>query len=134
MKQSTNKKVINATKVSIYKSKFEDRCAQIFASAGIAFEYEKHTYTLQDEFKMPEDFVDFGITRHQKKVKAITYTPDFVFSMGGHTYIIECKGFALKDFDLKKKLFLNLIKDDVDISYYIVHNVTEIKNMLNHIF
>ena len=81
--QKINKKVINATEVTIngvkYRSKLEARCAQILKETNISFEYEP----LKIEY-IPT-FEYYG-----EKYRAAFYTPDFLVD---NKYILEIKGF-----------------------------------------
>ena len=81
--QKINKKVINATEVTIngvkYRSKLEARCAQILKENSISFEYEP----LKIEY-IPK-FEYYG-----EKYRAAFYTPDFLVD---NKYILEIKGF-----------------------------------------
>ena len=81
--QKVNKKVINATEVTIngvkYRSKLEARCAQILKENNIYFEYEP----LKIEY-IPK-FEYYG-----EKYRAAFYTPDFLVD---NKYILEIKGF-----------------------------------------
>ena len=81
--QKINKKVINATEVTVngvkYRSKLEARCAQILKENNISFEYEP----LKIEY-IPK-FEYYG-----EKYRAASYTPDFLVD---NKYILEIKGF-----------------------------------------
>lgn len=52
--------------------------------------------------------------RDMRKIRDITYTPDFTHSEGNILYIIECKGFADAVYPVKKKLFLEFLKENKD--------------------
>lgn len=65
---------------------------------------------------------------HGKKVRAITYLPDFV----GKNFIIECKGFPNDAFPLKEKLFKHLLVDILpDSMYYVVHTQKQVDELIN---
>lgn len=47
-----------------------------------------------------------------KKQRAITYTADFFVTYAdGHAEVIEVKGVRTRDYTLRKKLFLHMMKD-----------------------
>ncbi|MFC2315911.1 MAG: DUF1064 domain-containing protein [Selenomonas massiliensis] len=68
-------------------------------------------YTLLSAFKDNEG----------KKQKAITYTADFFVTYAdGRSEVIEVKGVRTRDYMLRKKLFLHMMKD-TDIVFREVH-------------
>lgn len=116
-----NKKVRNATKVEIdgikFRSKLEAYTYKKLKEANLEAEYEPHTYTLLPAFNF-----------HDKKVRPITYLPDFV----GDNFIIECKGFPNDAFPIKEKLFKYLLIETCPwMNYYIVHTQKEVDALVN---
>ena len=114
--QKINKKVINATEVTVngvkYRSKLEARCAQILKGNNISFEYEP----LKIEY-IPK-FEYYG-----EKYRAAFYTPDFIVD---NKYILEIKGWKTDTYRYKKKLvLLKLLKD----SNYTKYRFFEIKTI-----
>ena len=114
--QKINKKVINATEVTVngvkYRSKLEARCAQILKENNISFEYEP----LKIEY-IPK-FEYYG-----EKYRAAFYTPDFIID---NKYILEIKGWKTDTYRYKKKLvLLKLLKD----SNYTKYRFFEIKTI-----
>ena len=114
--QKINKKVINATEVTVngvkYRSKLEARCAQILKENNISFEYEP----LKIEY-IPK-FEYYG-----EKYRAAFYTPDFIID---NKYILEIKGFLTDTYRYKKKLvLLKLLKDN----NYTKYRFFEIKSL-----
>ena len=114
--QKINKKVINATEVTVngvkYRSKLEARCAQILKENNISFEYEP----LKIEY-IPK-FEYYG-----EKYRAAFYTPDFIVD---NKYILEIKGWKTDTYRYKKKLvLLKLLKD----SNYTKYRFFEIKTI-----
>jgi hypothetical protein len=110
---------INHTKTTVngvnVSSKLEAFMYKALKDAGIPFKYEGKVYTLMEAFHFPNksyermsngkgDMVDRG----NKKVRAITYKPDFI----GDGWVIETKGHANESFPLRWKLFKQLIKND----------------------
>lgn len=126
-----NKKVKNATPTGIYKSRLEANCAKLLSQNGLYAEYEPDTYTLQKSVSLNIEFINFAVKRQQKTLLAIKHTPDFFLEHKGHKYIIECKGLATKDYEIKKKMFLMMINNIPNISYFVVHNISEINRMIN---
>ena len=95
-----------------FRSKLEAHCYRMLKDANIDADYEKHKYVLLKGFHYPQSrFEDNGKTGYQdkqkRKVRDITYTPDFVDPKG--RWIIECKGYANERFPLKWKMFLDLM-------------------------
>ena len=120
MTQKVNKKVINATEVTIdgitYRSKLESRCAQILKENNISFEYEP----LKIEY-IPK-FEYYG-----EKYRAAFYTPDFIID---NKYILEIKGFPNEVYRYKKKLvLLKLLKDNRYTKYrfFEIKTITQLK-------
>lgn len=119
--KSQNKKIKNATKIEfdgiIFNSKLEMYTYKKLKEANIFAEYEQHRYELLPAFVF-----------HGKKVKAMTYLPDFV----GKGFIIECKGFANDAFPLRKKLFeFWLNNNEPNTEYYIVKTQKEVDAMID---
>lgn len=118
--QKINKKVINATEVTVngvkYRSKLEARCAQILKENNISFEYEP----LKIEY-IPK-FEYYG-----EKYRAAFYTPDFIIDS---KYILEIKGFPNEVYRYKKKLvLLKLLKDNNYTKYrfFEIKTITQLK-------
>ena len=121
--QKINKKVINATEVTIngvkYRSKLEARCAQILKENNISFEYEP----LKIEY-IPK-FEYYG-----EKYRAAFYTPDFLVD---NKYILEIKGWKTDTYRYKKKLvLLKLLKDTNYTKYrfFEIKTITQLKQWI----
>ena len=121
--QKVNKKVINATEVTIngvkYRSKLEARCAQILKENNISFEYEP----LKIEY-IPK-FEYYG-----EKYRAAFYTPDFIID---NKYILEIKGFPNEVYRYKKKLVLLKLLNDVNYTKYRfleIKTITQLKQWI----
>ena len=94
------------------KNATEQYCLDRLKEAGIFEGYENKTYTVLPEFTFTTESWertqngkgDF-INRGEKKVRGITYTPDFI----GKDFIIEIKGYirpgSYDAFPLRWKLF-----------------------------
>ena len=123
--QKINKKVINATEVTIngvkYRSKLEARCAQILKENNISFEYEP----LKIEY-IPK-FEYYG-----EKYRAAFYTPDFLVD---NKYILEIKGWKTDTYRYKKKLvLLKLLKDNNYTKYrfFEIKTITQLKQWIKN--
>ena len=143
-------KIRNATKVSAYgidfDSKLELYTYEALMKAGIPAEYQPKHFEVLPSFDCPTamkfegDLVDkknkknkvhsttSGEFKPSPKVKAVTYTPDFV----GDDFVIECKGHPNESFPLRCKMFKYVIKD-TNYRYYIVKNQKQVDIMINHI-
>ena len=123
--QKVNKKVINATEVTIngvkYRSKLEARCAQILKENNISFEYEP----LKIEY-IPK-FEYYG-----EKYRAAFYTPDFLVD---NKYILEIKGVPNEVYRYKKKLvLLKLLKDNNYTKYrfFEIKTITQLRQWIKN--
>ena len=121
--QKINKKVINATEVTVngvkYRSKLEARCAQILKENNISFEYEP----LKIEY-IPK-FEYYG-----EKYRAAFYTPDFIID---NKYILEIKGFPNEVYRYKKKLVLLKLLNDINYTkyrFFEIKTITQLKQWI----
>lgn len=118
MRRKTNKKVRNATSKEYkgikFRSKLELFTYKKLEAAKIKSLYEEVKFELQEGFyftngsiepNTKKEFVD-----NVKKVRSITYTPDFVDPEG--KWIIEVKGFANDVFPVKWKIFKKHLLDN----------------------
>ena len=120
MKRSQNKKIKNATPIEAdgikFRSKLELYTYKKLKEANIVTEYEQHKYELLPAFIF-----------HGKKIRAITYLPDFV----GKGFVIECKGYANDSFPLRKKLFeFWLSVHEPETQYHIVRTQKEVDQLV----
>ena len=115
-KRRTRSKVKNVKK-QIYKgitfqSKLELYCYKTLNSFKIPVDYEKTTFTIFDALVYPQacyEGTKKKLYNKGSKIRAITYTPDFVDPKG--KWIIETKGYANESFPLRWKLFKKHLKD-----------------------
>lgn len=121
--QKVNKKVINATEVTVdgikYRSKLESRCAQILKENNISFEYEP----LKIEY-IPK-FEYYG-----EKYRAAFYTPDFIVD---NQYILEIKGWKTDTYRYKKKLVLLKLLNDASYTkyrFFEIKTITQLKQWI----
>lgn len=120
LKKNQNKKIKNATPIEAdgikFRSKLELYTYKKLKEANIMTEYEQHRYELLPAFIF-----------HGKKVRAMTYLPDFV----GKGFIIECKGFSNDAFPLRKKLFeFWLSVHEPETQYHIVRTQKEVDQLV----
>ena len=120
LKKNQNKKIKNATPIEAdgikFRSKLELYTYKKLKEANIMTEYEQHRYELLPAFIF-----------HGKKVRAMTYLPDFV----GNGFIIECKGYANDAFPLRKKLFeFWLSVHEPETQYHIVRTQKEVDQLV----
>jgi len=116
-KKRTRSKVKNAKK-QLYKgitfqSQLELHCYKELKIAKISVEYEKTTFTIFDPLVYPQacyEGTKKKLYNKGSKIRAITYTPDFVDPNG--KWIIETKGYANESFPLRWKLFKKHLKDN----------------------
>lgn len=120
LKKNQNKKIKNATPIEAdgikFRSKLELYTYKKLKEANIMTEYEQHRYELLPAFVF-----------HGKKVRAMTYLPDFV----GKGFIIECKGFSNDAFPLRKKLFeFWLSVHEPETQYHIVRTQKDVDQLV----
>ena len=139
--ESENKKVKNAQKHEyngiLFKSKLELDTYKMLISEGFNPEYEKHTYQLQETKLFPTPHYTLYKDRklHKKvwglntyKIRGLRYTPDFVFTIGDTTIIIESKGFCTEKYPYQKKLFFKWLEEHNPNSvFFEVHNIKQLK-------
>ena len=110
-------KVKNAKKSSFnghdFQSNLEKNMYMMLYDSKIDVDYEAHTFTIFDPLVYPQACYE-GTTKKLynkgSKVRAITYTPDFVDPKG--KWIIETKGYANESFPLRWKLFKRHLKEN----------------------
>ena len=138
-KESENKKVRNATKVSFkgihFKSKLEARMYEILIKEGFKPKYEEETFVLWEGFKPTVPFYDRS--KKTKKLELmttklidITYTPDFILWYKGWKVIIEAKGIENETFPIKKKLFRKYLEGKDKILFFELRTLTELKEAI----
>lgn len=95
-----------------FQSNLELYCYKELEKEEIDVEYEKTTFTIFPATVYPQACYE-GTTKKLynkgSKIRAITYTPDFVDPNG--KWIVETKGYANESFPLRWKLFKKHLKD-----------------------
>lgn len=135
-----NKKIKNA-KESVYngitfKSKLEETFYKTLVSAGLNPLYEYFTYTLMSGFIPTVKFYNRSKSKEfrldMRKVRDITYTPDFTIFYKEAMFIIEAKGIENDTYPLKKKLFRKLLETiKGPCIYFEVHTKKELISVID---
>lgn len=135
----SNKKIKNAThkiyKGIKFKSKLECSCYQMLEQSNLSFEYESERIILMPGF-YPDKIVVYVPNKKTKsfnmntyKIKDITYTPDFIIKKDNYIIYMDVKGMPNDTYPIKKKLFINYLKNLSDSINYIFmepHNKKQI--------
>ena len=151
-KQTDNKRIKNA-KRHVYdgitfKSGLEVFCYQQLKEAKLKFEYEERVFVLQDPFTYNQLCVETKLIKNKAtgkmvkslietpthKIRAISYTPDFVYIVDKKGWIIECKGFKTPEFALRNKLFkMYLETSGYEVNLFLPSNHSEVISCINKI-
>jgi len=142
MRKKAKRKRKTSRKKSLgrYASAIEKYCADQLKEHGLAFDYEEHTYELQDKFRYPNKY--FKMTARAKHmtdktgsvVLPITYKPDFVGK--DHAWIIETKGYlpSHHDFPMRWKLFLrHLVEKNAPDVVFLAKNSEQVDHAIQEI-
>lgn len=145
-KTSINLKIKNATKLELpnglkFRSKLELFTYNKLLEAGINnFKYEMDKFVLQEAFEYPYDSIELYETNKKDangkkinvkyfddvdhKIRSMTYLPDFTCIKEDKSgWILEVKGYATDQFDLKWKLFKKyLINNGYNVKLYKPNN------------
>lgn len=124
-----NKKIKNATPKEYngikFRSLLEVMTYKTLLQEGFLPEYENMTFTLKESFQPSVPFYTKNTLKRKNKnvkvlskttiidnrvVKAITYTPDFIFNYKDKVIIVEVKGMANDVYPYKLKLFRNILE------------------------
>lgn len=135
-----NKKIANATPTEYngikFKSQIESRIYKALLTVGITPEYEKHTYILSPKSKTTVPFYNRtpkkGFHLINRNLSAITYTPDFTFTLNNVFVIIEVKGRENDVFPFKRNLFRKLLETfDFPVMFFEIRNKKELLQSLD---
>lgn len=130
-KSTQNKKIKNATPNTVnniqFKSRLEVMVYETLLQSGFKPEYEKVKYVIWKGFKPTVAFYDkdksTGLLKlNNKKIIDITYTPDFILTVGKITIIIEVKGLENDVFPIKKKLFRRWLESQQNYVYFEIYS------------
>lgn len=131
-----------------FKSKLEISCYKKLIEAGFNPEYEKQKFVLFNGFRLPENVAYFTqlktnnegkihtiFKNDTRKIRDITYLPDFYFTYKEYEIYFDTKGKANDVYPLKKKLFLNMLnniatKTGKKYLFFEPHNVKQIKESI----
>lgn len=136
-----------------FKSNLEIACYKKLKEEGFNPEYEQKHFVVFNGFK-PSSKVSY-FTQIRKKIKGdnkllitfeedkrrlrdITYLPDFYFNYKGYEIYFDTKGKANDVYPLKKKMFLSMLekissKTNTNILFFEPHNIKQIKESINYI-
>lgn len=124
-----NKKIRNATPLTYdgitFRSKLEAFTYKKLLEIGIKPEYENEKFILIPAF-----------TFQSEKIRAMTYTPDFIFKDHKDIlHIVECKGFANDVFPYKWKIFKWRLKENGKENFllHVVKNQKQVNEMINNL-
>jgi uncharacterized protein DUF1064 len=144
--KSENKKIRNAKMMELadgtkFRSKLELFTYQKLLEAGIKdFKYEVDKFVLQEAFEFPNESIELYETNRKNekgnkvkltyfdkvdpKIRRMTYLPDFTrIGEDKKGWVLEVKGYATDQFDLKWKLFKkHLIDNGYDVTLYKPNN------------
>lgn len=132
---AANKKIKNATPLTYngiaFKSKLEVTCYKTLREYGFKPLYEGKKFVLWEGFKPTVAFYNRSPKKKElvldnRKIKDITYCPDFTFKAGSTLIIIECKGLENDVFPVKKKLFRSLLEEIKDTMYFEIRTKKEL--------
>lgn len=136
VKEKVNKKVRNATLCEYdgikFKSKLELFCYRKLKEIVLDPGYESWKEVLMDGFypeltTIYEPNGDKDLVLNGKKVRDITYTPDFFFEINGKAVFIDTKGRANDAYPLKKKMFLkNNERSNIPVFFFEPHNQRQV--------
>ena len=142
-KKKYNKKVRNAT-VTVFngvkfKSKLEKFTYQYLKVAGIPFKYEEDRFVLIDKFVYEGECIEKKkrkgknvFLKSSENIPQATYLPDFTNLDQG--WIIECKGLRTEAFNLRWKLFKNMLaKEKKSYDLYMPGTQKQILETINDI-
>lgn len=135
-----NKKIKNARELTInnihFKSKLEANFYKTLLQYKLNVQYEPKKFTLIEGFTPTIPFYNRNSNKEfikdMRKVRAITYTPDFIVYYKKAMFIIEGKGVENDVFPLKKKLFRRLLETmDIPCFYFEVRTKKELLEVIS---
>ena len=87
---------------------------KLLIESNLEVQHEETKITLMEGF-YPKKW--FSHSQEQtKKIISLTYTPDFIIKHNDYTVYIEVKGFMSDNYPIKRKLFLNKINNESNLS------------------
>lgn len=132
-----NRKVLNATAITQdnikFRSKAEAKMYELLKDSGLWFEYEPKPIVLQESF-YPTGWYE-GTKYRKDKVRAITYTPDFIVKIldKKFIFIIEVKGFITDRYPLKRKMLIHHIESTHNYIFAEVHTKKDMEFIIAEI-
>lgn len=136
-----NKKVVNATPTAFdgvkFKSQLEKRCYKELVDSGLDFHYELDKIILWEGVKLDtaESWNSIGrlIVKDNKKLRDITYTPDFKILHKNYIIYVDVKGHPNDIYPIKKKMFLKVLEEYPKDRKYIFMEIHTVGNMIEAI-
>lgn len=116
-----NKRIRGATAVDLgdihFKSKLERSCYLKLREAGFEVLYEPNRIQIWEGGKLSENVTAYQPSKKNRKELApitrpllpITYTPDFLVTVGNIVCYFDAKGYANDRYPIKKKMFLKFL-------------------------
>ena len=132
----------------LFKSKLEVNCYKKLLEAGFIPEYEVQKFVIFNGFRMSDKINYFTQIKtnnkgqvltffkdDRRKIRDITYLPDFYFVYKGYEIYFDTKGKANDVYPIKKKLFLNMLnniseKTNKSYLFFEPHNIKQIKESI----
>lgn len=149
--RSTNRKVMNATRVeyggTMFKSKLELSCYKRLVESGLNPEHESERVVLWEGCKLSNTGAYapvqlrrgvYGATLEPqtRALPKTTYTPDFVITKGKYKIYFDVKGKENDAYPIKKKMFLKHLEERNDGWVYLFfepHNMAHVAQAINFI-
>lgn len=134
-----NKKILNATPLEKdgihFKSKLEARTYELFKQAGFNPVYEESTELLVESFSL-KNITFYSpkgnmLVPYDRRIRGITYTPDFTFTYKDTFISVDVKGKANDTYPIKKKMYLRYLEEkNIKCIFIEPHSVAQIKQAI----
>lgn len=136
-----------------FKSNLEVCCYKKLKEEGFNPEYESKQFVVFNGFKPSskvsyytqikrknkgENKISITFEEDKRRLRDITYLPDFYFQYKNYEIYFDTKGKANDVYPLKKKMFLNMLEKiafttNKNILFFEPHNIKQIKEAINYI-
>lgn len=113
-----------------FRSTLEARAYDMLAESGLKFDYEPKSIVLIKEF-LPRVPWHTGGFVHAERIRAHTYTPDFIVK-ADTTHYLELKGWVTDRYPLQRKLFLQWLQKHKG-EFWELHSLRDLKRCINEI-
>lgn len=134
-----NRKVIGAEEIEVdgikFRSRLEASCYRLLKESGLNPSYEEVKIEIFQGFKPSVPYyLGYPLKMDSTKVRAITYTPDFIVKANGKSYYLEVKGFRTDSYNIKVKLFRKWLEEnDPNSEFYEVKSLIQLKQIISEI-